>query len=111
MTNSYVQCLLACSLSSLSLLWQACEEALVSLVVTSNAAQMVAAAELYGCAQLLQTAQEISSAESSALGNCLSTKRRLQAERERLVVKQQAMTTQLQVVDRQLATVADRWEE
>lgn len=107
MTNSYVQCLLACSLSSL----QACEEALVSLVVTSNAAQMVEAAEQYGCAQLLQTAQKISSAESSALGSCLSNKLRLLAERERLVVKQQAMTTQLHVVDSQLATVADRWED
>ena len=93
---------------SLDALKESCETALLGLVVTSNAAQLQAAAEQYSCADLLQATRAIISAESSALGECMASKRNLLAERQEVVASQQSLQSKLDEVDSRLATAADR---
>ena len=86
----------------------ACESALLGLLATSNAEQLQAVAEQYSLKALRETATELLKAETSALGKCMTSKRALLVERDRLVDEQVRLTKCLTDVDRRLAKVADK---
>ena len=76
----------------------ACEEALIAHAVTSNAAQLEAAATRYQCNELLTAARALLLAETSVLGN-------LYDERQQLLVARRASATAREKREREISRV------
>ena len=86
----------------------ACEEALLAHAVTSNAAQLEAAASRYECKELLTAARALLHADSSVLGNLYDERQRLLAARRASVAAQTAAENETSRVDKQLRVVSDK---
>ena len=86
----------------------ACEAALLSILVTSNAQTLQDAAVRFGCAELREAAEEIQNEETSSLGELMARKQGLLAKRADAQMKQEAARAAVNDIDCKLAEVADK---
>ena len=92
----------------LSPLKEACEAALLGMLVTSNAAEIADAAARFGCNDLLQAARAICDAENSALGALMVRKRALLSDRARSVKAREDAERDTKGFDAKLRDVMDQ---
>ena len=85
-----------------------CEDALLAIVTTSNAAQLEEAATRYRCEALQEAASALVRAESSVIGDLMNERQRLRAKRAASIALEQDAHEETAAIDSKLSGVSDK---